>query len=217
MRLIDPGHDPRAREADVPTPQTLEAICAAIVEDGYAVESDFVPAGTVRELAADARRRDAAGAFRAAGVGRADAWRRIEAIRGDRIDWLDASDASPSTQPWWDALERLRSALNRALYLGLFSFEGHYAIYPPGARYERHRDSFRNDSERVFSCVLYLNEAWSARDGGALRIHADAGARDILPIGGTLACFLSHELEHEVLPATRERFALTGWFRRRAL
>jgi SM-20-related protein len=27
--------------------------------------------------------------------------------------------------------------------------------------------------------------------------------------------FLSERIEHEVLPATRERLSITGWFRRR--
>ena len=165
-----------------------------------------------------ARRRDAAGEFHEAGVGRGSERRRLAHIRGDRIAWLDQAEVNSATRPWWDELERLRVALNGALFLGLLSFEGHYAIYPPGASYQRHRDRFRDDDERVLSCVLYLNEAWSEADGGALRIYVGGGlARDILPVGGTLVCFLSDRFEHEVLPATRERLALTGWFRRRAL
>jgi SM-20-related protein len=35
------------------------------------------------------------------------------------------------------------------------------------------------------------------------------------PTGGCLVVFLSGEVPHEVLPATRERLSLTGWFRRR--
>ena len=108
--------------------------------------------------------------------------------------------------------------LNRTLLLGLFSFEGHFAIYPAGAAYRRHRDRFRDDDARVLSCILYLNDGWSARDGGTLRIHLDGGGQyDVLPIGGTLVCFLSERFEHEVLPGKRERLALTGWFRQRAI
>jgi SM-20-related protein len=116
----------------------------------------------------------------------------------------------------WDTLERLRFALNETTFLGLFAFEGHYALYPPGAFYRRHRDRFRDDDARVVSCVLYLNQAWTAADGGALRIHLSrTNARDVLPIGGTLVCFLADQYEHEVLPATRERLSIAGWFRRR--
>jgi len=39
--------------------------------------------------------------------------------------------------------------------------------------------------------------------------------RDVLPHLGTLALFLSDRYWHEVLPARRPRFAVTGWFRTR--
>ena len=35
------------------------------------------------------------------------------------------------------------------------------------------------------------------------------------PAGGTLVAFLSDRVEHEVLPARRDRIAVSGWFRRR--
>jgi len=37
----------------------------------------------------------------------------------------------------------------------------------------------------------------------------------VLPEGGKLVVFLSESMEHEVLPASRERFSLTGWLRLR--
>jgi SM-20-related protein len=196
----------------------IDRICARVGDEGCAVVPGFLPAATVVALARDARRRDAAGEFSAAGVGRGAARDARPDIRGDRILWLDEADADAPLQACWQALDALRAALNRTLLLGLFSFEGHYAIYPPGGFYRRHRDRFRDDDARVLSCVLYLNENWSAQDGGALRIHVEGGApRDVLPTGGTLVCFLAERFEHEVLPATRKRLALTGWFRRRAL
>lgn len=44
---------------------------------------------------------------------------------------------------------------------------------------------------------------------------ADGRELDVLPEAGTLVLFLSADLPHEVLPATRERLSLTGWLRRR--
>jgi SM-20-related protein len=32
-----------------------------------------------------------------------------------------------------------------------------------------------------------------------------------VPEAGRLVCFRSDLIEHEVLPATRERYSLTGW------
>ena len=191
-----------------------ERVCGAIVDDSYAIEADFLPSPVVAALAEEARRRDAAGELRPAGIGRGDQRAVRGDIRGDRILWLEENTRVAAEQAALAALEALRGALNRRAYLGLFAFEGHYALYPPGAFYRRHRDRFRDDDARVVSCALYLNATWRDADGGALRIYLDDGARDVPPLGGTLVCFLAERYEHEVLPATRERLALTGWFRR---
>lgn len=190
---------------------------AAIVADGLAVVAGFASTALVGALASEARRRDAAMEYRAGGIGRGT--RRVERseVRGDRICWFDERALSPPERSLWDALEALRLELNRAALLGLFSLEAHYAIYPPGAFYRRHRDRFRDDDARAISWALYLNEAWTGADGGALRIHLPhGGIRDVLPAGGTLACFLAERFEHEVLPPARERLSVTGWFRRRS-
>jgi len=191
-------------------------VCASIAGGDCAVVPDFLPAPIASALATEARRRDAAGDFRAARIGRGRDRIVRNDIRGDRTLWLDEQAPAPAEIALWRSLETLRVALNESTYLGLFAFEGHYALYPPGAFYRRHRDRFRDDDARVLSCVIYLNEAWIATDGGALRLHVSAGdARDILPVGGKLVCFLADRYEHEVLPAARERLAVTGWFRRR--
>ena len=196
----------------------IERICAKIAEDGLCIQRDFLPAVDIAALAVDARRRDDAGLLHAAGVGRRMQRTERSDVRGDRIAWLDDDEPAPALHSARAALENLRIALNASLYLGLVVLEAHYALYPPGAVYARHRDRFRDDDTRVISCVLYLNECWKNDDGGALRVHLPSGEwRDIMPSGGTLVCFLSERFEHEVLPALRERLALTGWFRRRAL
>lgn len=51
--------------------------------------------------------------------------------------------------------------------------------------------------------------------GGALRLHLPQRQVDIQPTGGSLVVFMSAGTEHEVLPASRDRLSLTGWFRRR--
>jgi SM-20-related protein len=198
----------------------IDRMCTAIADEGCAIEAEFLSHAAVTALADEARARDAAGEFHAAGVGRGSARVQRSDIRGDRILWLDQGSASAVQQPFWQALDALRAALNEKLLLGLFSFEAHYALYPPGAFYRRHRDQFRGAAGpsdiRVISCAMYLNENWALANGGALRIYDGERVHDVLPAAGTLVCFLSDRFEHEVLPATRERLALTGWFRRRA-
>lgn len=59
--------------------------------------------------------------------------------------------------------------------------------------------------------ICYLNENWREDEGGQLRVYFPAGTKDFFPTAGRLVCFRSDLLEHEVLPATRERLSLTGW------
>ncbi|HTP99076.1 MAG TPA: 2OG-Fe(II) oxygenase [Casimicrobiaceae bacterium] len=196
----------------------FKALIEGIAERGYAVVPGAVPPSLVRALRGRAREVDALGGFAPARVGRAEGRMPRTDIRGDRIAWLDASSPAPAELPLFAWLEQLRTACNRELMLGLAEIEAHYAIYPPGAGYSRHRDRFRDDDSRTLSCVLYLNEGWRAEDGGALRLLLpDAAPFAVHPRGGTFVAFLSADLDHEVLPATRERMALAGWYRRRAL
>jgi SM-20-related protein len=106
--------------------------------------------------------------------------------------------------------------LNQRLFLGLFSFESHYAHYAPGAYYKRHYDAFRGEANRVLSVVCYLNPNWSASDGGELVLYRDEQDREglkVVPLYGTVVVFLSEEFPHEVLPASRDRYSVAGWFR----
>jgi SM-20-related protein len=214
----------RSESVDIAT-EANAAVVSGIADAGWAVVRNFLPDGAVLALRDEAMRRDAAGELAPAGVGRGAARATRPEIRGDRILWLDETAPATGERLLWPVLAALSTALNRQLMLGLWNFEGHYALYPPGAGYSRHRDVFRagagdradHDGARAVSCVLYLNEDWCTEDGGALRIHLDAAPpRDVLPEGGTLVAFLSDRFEHEVLPARRPRLALTGWFRRRA-
>ena len=115
-----------------------------------------------------------------------------------------------------DLAEQIRLALNRRLFLALFEFEAHVALYPPGAFYRRHFDSFRGAANRMVSLVVYLNRDWGDHDGGDLVLYrpgtGDEMAR-IAPRAGTLLLFMSEEIEHEVLPTSRDRASVAGWFR----
>jgi SM-20-related protein len=198
-----------------PHNDSVKRICVAVAAGGWCIEERFAARWLVDALRIELQRRKAAGEFRVAGVGRGRARVERPDVRGDRIAWLDEARLSPTEQALCDMLGQLRRGLNRTTLLGLFSLEAHYALYPAGAFYRRHRDRFRDDDARVLSWVLYLNDGWSAADGGALRIHLSGSeSRDVVPAAGTLACFLSDRFEHEVLPATRERWSITGWFRR---
>jgi SM-20-related protein len=138
------------------------------------------------------------------------------AMRGDHLQWWEPALASPAQRACLERFEALRLTLNQELQLGLFDFECHFAVYPAGTRYGRHLDRFKSDARRTLSCVLYLNVDWREQEGGQLRLYLNEGHNlDITPRAGTLVAFLSDRIEHEVLPATRERLSVAGWFRRR--
>lgn len=181
----------------------------------WAVYPNFLPIDVIDALAQDVRMRWKAGGLHSAGVGRGTGNQIREDVRGDKIDWLDESDASPAQASYWRAMTALRLALNEELYLGLVGLQAHYAVFPQGSFYKRHLDRFNSSSDRVLSCCLYLNADWDEAWGGELRMYAEEGVIDVSPHAGTLAIFRSDTVEHEVLPATHERLSLTGWFTRR--
>ena len=191
---------------------SIKPVADALRAQGYAVIQTFLDEPVVAALAEECRRAD----LRATAVGRGA--HRVERpdIRGDRTQWLERVDASDAQRAYFAAMEMLRVGLNRALMLGLDALEAHFAVFAPGARYARHRDRFRDDDARVLSSVLYLNDDWQERDGGALRLYLSDRHLDIYPFAGKLIVFLSADFDHEVLPATRERLSIAGWFRRRA-
>lgn len=141
----------------------------------------------------------------------------LSASRGDSTLWLDDPRCGEASEIFLAVLDILRIKLNQSLMLGLESVEAHYAIYPAGAAYARHRDRFRDDDARVLSLVCYLNIDWPEHAGGALRLHLPDEHHDIAPKIGTSVLFLSDEIEHEVLPATQARYSIAAWFRQREM
>ena len=205
----------------------VEAIAAALGTTGRCVCPDFLPAATVAALAADLEVIQRADGFHRAGTGRGDG-HEVRDLRRDGVHWLDRAAPTPAQALLWSELDRLKQAFNRTLFLGLSEIVGHYAVYPIGGFYGRHRDRFAAppgnvprvtlgaDSDRVVSVVIYLNRDWQAGDGGQLRIYDARAHTDVDPIGGTLVCFLSAESEHEVMVSHRARVSFAGWFTARA-
>jgi SM-20-related protein len=189
-------------------------IAATLHQEGVSVRDEFLDSADLAALAACAHARHARGEFAAARIGLAP--QRHARIRGDSIGWL-TEPLFPAEARLLRVLESLRLAVNREAMLGLFDLELHYARYPVGAGYDRHVDQPRGAADRQVSLVLYLNADWQRADGGALRLFEPRGGfRDLAPLGGRLVSFLTPGREHAVLPAVRERWSLSGWFRRRA-
>lgn len=210
--MPEPESSPALPDAD----PRLDTLCEALRERSFCIVDDLLPHELLHELAADCAWRERSGAFKRAGTGRG-ASAMQNALRDDSIHWLENGGSDAPATHFLARMETLRIGLNRRLLLGLHEIEAHYAVYPAGGGYARHRDRFRDDDARVLSLVVYLNPEWDAADGGELRLHLDPGALDVAPMLGRSVLFLSDAVEHEVLPAQRTRRSIAGWFRQRPL
>lgn len=189
-------------------------IIEAIKIHGYIILDDVFSTPQLLSLFTDIKT-SSSSSFHAAGIGREQEHHLNRFVRRDRIRWLDRHHEPVVFYLDW--IEQLRHRINRDLYLGLFDYECHYAHYPKGAYYKKHVDAFRGESNRVLTTILYLNPAWQQGDGGELRMYAPDHHRSVietvLPTLGTMVLFLSEEFPHEVAPARRSRYSLSGWFR----
>jgi len=210
-----------------PTPKhslfspAFDPLVTDLATKGWSIISQFLPEHSALSLADECRQAWSSGALQRAAVGKGGQRQVREEIRSDHVAWLDPRTAGPAQKEWLEIVEGLRLALNQSLFMGLFDFEGHFALYPPGGFYKPHLDCHKTGSTRLVSTILYLNEGWTPQCGGQLRLwttpgRADGHCEQIDPRLGTLVCFLSSDFWHEVLPAHQERLSITGWLRCRA-
>ena len=188
----------------------FEQIVEGLALQGYSSVDQFLSAEEVKGLLELEEFKTGLSQFKKAGIGKEE--KRInENIRGDYIQWIDRDTAGPALKIYFDRLNELIGYLNQTLFLCLKDFEMHLTRYPEGSQYLRHLDQFKRDDHRKLSVIFYLNEDWKETQGGQLRMHLPEGPVDLLPKAGRFVCFRSDKIEHEVLPATRERISLTGW------
>ena len=104
--------------------------------------------------------------------------------------------------------------LNRTCYTGINGYEFHYALYEKGSSYKKHKDQFKNDSDRKYSLINYLNENWLEENGGKLKLYQEEGVQHVSPNAQTAVFFKSDEMIHEVMVSNRSRMSITGWLKR---
>jgi len=189
----------------------LNILADQIADNGYAVIDDFLSNEEIDSILALQGFKNGLLQFKKAGIGKNQDKQINEAIRGDYIQWIDPNNAEPPLITYLDKLKQMIAFVNQSLFLSLKDCEVHQTIYPIGSFYKRHLDQFKKDDHRKLSVICYLNKDWKEADGGQLRMFIGHESKDILPLAGRLVCFRSDLLEHEVLPATRERLSLTGW------
>jgi SM-20-related protein len=189
----------------------FDAVADGLAENGFAVVDNFLTPEEVDQILQVDEFKDSANQFKKAGIGKKQDLQINEGIRGDYIHWLDKNNAPPAIEIYLNRLAELIQYLNQSLFLSLKDYEVHMTVYPAGTYYKRHLDQFKADDHRKLSIICYLNTVWTDKNGGQLRMYLPDQSLDVLPLAGRLVCFRSDRIEHEVLPATKERLSLTGW------
>ena len=191
-------------------------VASDLTQKGYSIQPFALPLDLANNLFHQVTTMSSH-SFVEAGIGRLREHMRNDFVRRDEICWITGK--SEAGAQWLEWTNKLQKYLNQHLFLGLFSFESHFAHYATGCFYKRHKDAFKGDANRVLSVVAYLNPDWQIDDGGELVLYKDdldTEGFKVVPALGTLAIFLSEEFPHEVLPAQRDRYSIAGWFRKNA-
>lgn len=134
-------------------------------------------------------------------------------IRNDKIFWLDRSHNDESENAFLDHIDQFVTYLNSSCYTGITGYEFHFVLYEKGSFYKKHFDRFKNNGDRAFSVIIYLNPDWVLNDGGELCIHQNNTQQYISPENCKGVFFKSDELEHEVLVTNVPRLSITGWLK----
>lgn len=194
-------------------------INAQIIEDlytkGWSVQTEYFTPNLSDTLLNRLNKLDEQDSLTKAGVGRHENNQLSPDIRKDRTFWLESENKDDAL--YLKLMENLREALNQSLFLGLFEYEAHYALYSPGGYYKKHVDAFKGEKNRLVSTVCYLNKNWVPENGGQLDLFdkedANKHIHRVEPKMGTLVVFLSEEIPHEVTTSNIDRKSIAGWFR----
>lgn len=190
----------------------LDVIADALVDKGYLFLTDLVPPH-ISQVLLEKIQLTQAHELKAASVGRGAEQQLNPEIRRDRIQWLEEHN-EPDAQ-YLELMTQLKNGLNRRLFMGLFDYESHYAVYQPGAFYKKHVDALKGSQNRILTTVFFLNPDWKATDCGELIIYDEANneLERIAPKMGHFVIFLSERFPHEVSQTLAQRNSIAGWFR----
>jgi Rps23 Pro-64 3,4-dihydroxylase Tpa1-like proline 4-hydroxylase len=192
----------------------FDLLIDSYLNNNIGVDTGFLNHELCKGLQQNIFRLQADGLMTAAGIGNNEVKDANQKMRGDKIYWMDKSHDNIYEQEFLQKIDDFVDHLNRTCYTGINSCEFHYAVYEEGSFYKRHKDQFKNDSDRKFSLINYLNNDWLEEDGGQLLVYQNEEVQKVLPHAQTAVFFKSDEMEHEVTMANRSRMSITGWLKR---
>lgn len=153
--------------------------------------------------------------FILAGTGNNTILKHDRTIRSDKIYWLDRTHKDLFEDRFLKLIDRFVLYLNSTCYTNIIGYEFHFAVYDEGSFYKRHLDVFKDNRQRAYSMIMYLNQDWKEGDGGELCVYIDDLPIKVSPLNRKAVFFKSSELEHEVLLSHKPRLSITGWFKTR--
>jgi SM-20-related protein len=194
--------------------QHFDLLIDSYLENKVGIDTQFLSEALSKGLQQNIHQLENDGLMTAAGIGNEAMKDTNQKMRGDKIYWMDKHHDNVFEQAFLQQIEDFIDRLNKTCYTGINGYEFHYAVYEEGSSYKKHKDQFKNDSNRKYSLINYLNENWLEEDGGQLRMYQENGVQQVSPIAQTAVFFKSDEMVHEVMVANRSRMSITGWLKR---
>lgn len=188
-------------------------IIDSFIENKIGIAENFLSASLSFNLKENLKALFISNQLKSAGIGDSKNVAYDDLFRGDNIYWLDKKNNNIHENVFFDLMDSFVLYLNESCYTGINSYEFHYTLYETGSFYKKHIDQFRNNDNRKYSMIMYLNENWEKNDGGELCIHYQNSIQNISPTNGKIVFFQSNELEHEVLITNKPRMSITGWLK----
>ena len=193
--------------------QIFESVITSFLKDRVGLSDKFLTDKLSLELRKNILKLVFDKKLKQAQIGNRNKRNQNNLIRSDSIYWLDRSHENIYENDFFDVIDAFVIYLNETCYLGITGYEFHYALYDKGSFYKRHLDQFRDNQQRAYSMIMYLNEDWELADGGQLCIYHKDYNQTISPTNGKCVFFKSSELEHEVLLNQKSRMSITGWLK----
>ena len=193
---------------------SFDLLIDAYLENNIGIDAAFMSDSLAKGLQENIIQLQQDNLMTAAGIGNLEVKDTHQKMRSDQIYWMDKSHDNIYEQEFLQLAEDFIDRLNSTCYTGINGYEFHYAVYAEGSFYKRHRDQFKNDSDRKYSLINYLNDNWQEEDGGQLLVYQEEAVQKILPQSRTAVFFKSDQMEHEVTVANRQRMSITGWLKR---
>jgi SM-20-related protein len=192
----------------------FDLLIDSYLENNIGIDSNFLSAQLSKGLHQNILQLQSDDLMTEAGIGNEAIKDTQQKMRGDKIYWMDKKHDNIFEQEFLQLAEDFIDRLNNTCYTGINDYEFHYAVYEEGSFYKRHKDQFKNNSNRKYSLISYLNSNWLEEDGGQLVVFQNKTSQKIQPHSQTSVFFKSDEMEHEVTMAHRQRMSVTGWLKR---